>query len=411
MSSISDTNSNITQLEKTLASGKLASKAMLQGKRLLDRLQSPVKVVILGLPGTGKTQLLNLLAGKRLVPDGITLPSIELVWAEITRTLVTMGDQSVSIFDGVNIEQLGVAGSTFGQIEINLPNLECVSLLDVVVRGTLRDQEAAIDWAVQRADILIWCSQEFTTQEQKLWSRVPEFLKDHSFFALTKADELSSQGVLPARISNIQDIVSDEFHSLVPVATLQGIDAQEQVGGIDHSALGASGGAALMATIFRQVETGVRASADSALLFLSRFGIEPPDEPIIAANNKPAPLVQEPKAAGNAQEGQNDEGNPIPVALEYLKERSLNLTDFLPARYPENLSGILKYCTETADKLVEMVTPNSAQESALQSIQDDMMEAADLILLMQMESGEGPAADAVTLLLQLQRELEVKIAA
>lgn len=411
MSSIPTANSILVQLESTLASGKLASKAMQQGKRLLDRLQSPVKVVILGLPESGKTQLLNLLAGKRIVPDGTTLPSIELVWAEKTQTSVTMADQSVSTFDGINIEQLDVAGSTFGRIEISLPNLERISLLDVVVEGDLRDQEAAIDWAVQRADILIWCSQEFATQEQKLWSRVPEALKDHSFFVLTKADELSSQGILPARISTIQDIVSDEFHSLVPVATLQGIEALEKVGGIDRSALSASGGAALIAAIFRQVETGIRASADSALLFLSRFGIELPDEPIVAINNKSAPLAQEPKTAGDVEEGQVDESDPIPNALEYLKERSLSLTKFLPARYPENLSGILEHCTETADKLVEMVTPNSAQETALQGLQDDMMEAADLILLMQMESGEGPAADAVTLLLQLQRELEVKIAA
>jgi len=44
-------------------------------------------------------------------------------------------------------------------------------------------------------------------------------------------------------------------------------------------------------------------------------------------------------------------------------------------------------------------------------LQDDVMETADNILLLQLEGGAGPAADAVGILLQIRQEMEARIAA
>ena len=50
-------------------------------------------------------------------------------------------------------------------------------------------------------------------------------------------------------------------------------------------------------------------------------------------------------------------------------------------------------------------------EEASPDVEELILDAADVILLMQSEDGEVPAADAVTLLLQLRRELEARLAA
>ena len=42
---------------------------------------------------------------------------------------------------------------------------------------------------------------------------------------------------------------------------------------------------------------------------------------------------------------------------------------------------------------------------------DELAEASDMMVLMQVEEGDGPAADAVTLLLQLRRDMEMQLAA
>jgi hypothetical protein len=44
---------------------------------------------------------------------------------------------------------------------------------------------------------------------------MPDRLKDHGFLALTKADELIRGGP-SRRIADLDDIVAEEFHSLVP---------------------------------------------------------------------------------------------------------------------------------------------------------------------------------------------------
>ncbi len=402
------------QLEQLLASGEIPTKASQQGARLLERMKSPVRVAILGLPGSGKTQLLNLLSGRRVFPEGADLPSLELSWAKAANTFVTFEDQSILTHDGIALEKLNEAGSVFAKLEMDLPFLKNVSLLDLLMNGTLEDQEDVIDWAVEHADIILWCSQKFSTQEHMLWSRVPEVMKDHSFFVLTKADELSSQGVLSARISELQDTVAEEFLSLVPVATLQGVDALGVDGATDEAALIGSGGKALTTAINRQVEMGNRAASDSVLLFLNRYSSEQPLE------SQSTLSVQVEFSAKSTKQGENvteavsnsePEFNPTPDALNYLRSRATELEGFLPARNPENLSEILEHCAKTTDHLVEIVTAKGTGDVNVVNLQDDMMEAADVVLLMQMEAGEGPAADAVTLLLQLQRELEAKIAA
>jgi hypothetical protein len=120
--------------------------------------------------------------------------------------------------------------------------------------------------------MVIWCSQAFTPAERWLWSAMPDRLKDHGFLVLTKADELIREGTLADADRRLDDIVAEEFHSLVPVATLQGLAALCRDTGTDRDALAASGAEALISALLAHVEQGRRADLDAALLFLSRFG-------------------------------------------------------------------------------------------------------------------------------------------
>jgi len=395
----------LNQLEKSLVSGNLSADAKQKGEHLLARLKSPVRTVILGLSGSGKSQLLNFLAGQCIVPNDAALPSLELSWAEQSRTIVTQVDGTVESHEGIVLEELATTGAEFVKIEAALPILERISLLDVAVHGSIDNQTATIDWAIGRADIVLWCSQVFGPEERELWSRVPDALKDHSFLVLTKADAVSSAGELQTRISDLHDVVAEEFHSLFPLATLQAIAASQQDGAVDKSVLSASGGAALIAAILKQVALGRRADIDSVVSFLNRNGAMP------SAVTRSGGRSDVKRASESAEANALSTGDLFSTAFEYLLERAANLTGIQSELGAEYSSDILKHCNETANCLADIFMKDEYIAAGPPELQDDLMEATDMILLMQLEEGESPAADAVTLLLQLRRDIEMNVAA
>ena len=414
MNDVSSAAPVLNQLEKSLVSGNLSADAKQKGEYLLARLKSPVRTVILGLSGSGKSQLLNFLAGRRIVLSDAALPPLELSWAEQSRTIVTRNDGTLETRDGIILEELAGTDAEFVKIEAALPILEQISLLEVGVHGSIDSQTDTIDWAIGRADIILWCSQDFGAEERELWSRVPDALKDHSFLVLTKADAVSSPGDLQTKISDLQDVVAEEFHSLFPLATLQAISASQQDGAIDKSVLSASGGAALIAAILRQVELGRQADIDGVFLFLNRYGL------ISSALTRPAQnKTTDVAAAGNDARLINEGDDSIRLstsdlfssALDYLRERAADLTDIQPESGLENSSDILKHCTETAINLADIFVEDDYRTPGPSEFQDVLAEATDMVLLMWLEDGDGAAADAVTMLLQLRRDIEMNIAA
>lgn len=397
----------LRQLEQSLCSDALTPAASEQGRHLLERLNSPVRTVILGLPGSGKSQIFNLLAGKAVLSGRASLPSVELTFAEKSQTVFTLKNGETKTTDGIMPQDAENLGATFVSLEASLPVLAQTSLLDVFVGSDAEDQQAKIDWAIKRADIVLWCSQEFTAEERKIWSAVPDAMKDHSFFVLTKADSFSSKDALAARISALEDVVAEEFHSLVPVATLQANAAIATDCGVDEDLLSASGGKALIDVVLRQVELGRRADMDSVVLFLSRHkivtgtpGVKPEDLGIGAATALNLTPVQS-QAAKDAVCG----------ALEYLHQRATDLLPVADLADPDHATAILEHCSDTANNLAELITSKSSQVPDYMQLQDDIAEVSELLLLMRLEDGQGPAADAVTLLLQLRRDLELKLAA
>jgi hypothetical protein len=77
------------------------------------------------------------------------------------------------------------------------------------------------------------------------------------------------------------------------------------------------------------------------------------------------------------------------------------------AKVPVDL--ILDHTRETGEQIQSVVS--RGQSDALRRINSDLGEVMDLIMLMQLEKGHAPADDALTLLLQLRRELETLRAA
>ena len=381
------------RLAAALQSGAMPQTAETRGAQLLARLKAPVSVVVMGPPGSGKTSLVNLLIGRPVVPEGIDLPVTEIVSGPAARTVCTLPDGSTRAGDGIVAPADLPNDTVLVRLELPVPVLDSLSLTEIRVAGSPAEQRAAVDWATRRADIVLWCTQDFDGGERDLWARVPETLKDHSYLVLTMADQLLMKGILQDRIATLAEVVAEEFHSLMPVATLHALAARNAEAPENPTLWTASGGSALVRAVLRQVQTGRAADADSALVFLRRYG--PGDLPVPATD---------PAIAACAPARRGGDGL-VGSAIEFLAARSGELARGLPAGEADRRAFVLDHCLSTATELGGLLMQADPGDPAAADLQEDMAEGLDMLLLLQLEKTDDAAADAVTLMLQLGKEL------
>ena len=77
-----DLHIRTTQLEHALTHGLLPDDMVSLGNQLLTGLQRPTQITAFGMPGTGKTSILNMVLGSNAMPDLPDISAVELAWGE-----------------------------------------------------------------------------------------------------------------------------------------------------------------------------------------------------------------------------------------------------------------------------------------------------------------------------------------
>ena len=407
----------IERLNWALEADALPKAARDYANHLLNRLSQPVRVSVLGAPKSGKSQLINMFVGQQLVPKDAKLPTTEFIWGESERMTVTAADGSVSRVHSSDLATLSGRNAAFLQVELPVPILRRINLLEVVTDGSDEELASGVDWAVRRTDIALWCTQTFGTMERSVWSRVPDSLKDHAFLVLTKADVLSAEKVLSKRVADLETIVAEEFHSMFAVATLQAVRAFRPQG-VDEGMFHASGGGALTSEVLRHAERGRRADFDSAHMFLARYQVQagPKAVPTVA-NENPEPIADETLVIPNAIEAPVDTQTKVQNvelfadAVRFLKRRADGLAETAGSLREGETKPIVDLCVDAVEHLTDLFSQDESGCEAADAFIDELAEATDVMVLMQVEDGDAPAADAVTLLLQLRHDMEMQLAA
>ena len=400
----------VETLSAALASDRVPGEARLHGARLLDRLKTPVNVVVMGKPQVGKSRLIHMLLGRPLHLPVADQPAFEVMHGPRDRQHLLREDARIEDWtDGTRTEIPEDAAMM--RLELPVPLLTRMTLTEVSLEGPPETMRAVADWAFDRADIVLWCTQGFDAIERALWAVAPDTLKDHSFLVLTKADHLLMKGQLQDRLADLSGIVAQEFHSLYPVATIQAISARAGTGQTGPDVWTASGGRALHDAVLRLVDTGRRADADNALLFLSRYAAATGQERVPPRPAAPTP-GSAPEAAPDpvgdaAPEAAEDlqRAEVLAEALAYLQDRADRLLSELDMTASDDCGHVLAHCLETATTLSDLLGEFAREDAALTGLQDDIQESADMMLLLQLEHSEDAATDAVTLLLQLKKDM------
>jgi energy-coupling factor transporter ATP-binding protein EcfA2 len=429
-----------------LAEGTIPPAQVPHVETLVRQLTQPVRLTVMGPPGSGKSTLVNLLIGASALAPVRNLPTIEVVWGDTACCICTLPDgreRRMAAFDAATVASLS---PRFVRIELPLPALRKISVMELALPSEQAEVERALSWAVGRTDIALWCTQRFGAGERLVWSGVDEAMQDHAYLLLTKADTLVANGTLDPTLAQLR-AGADQFRHVLAIATTEAIAARRADGSIDREQLTRSGGRALIAAIMRDIDMGRDAARDRAELVLHQFGqpvqakvAAPSAAAGVAPAPKPAPLIlTEPLAPPAPKIVQPRRPSPRPATATHTPQPVVPARPVVPqkgtalreicepalgriARHGREAdatmraagaSGLARLAEDTA-ALVQWISDHldGAPSGApgLVELREAAFDAADLVQLMQLEGGPATLGESLSLLIQLKHEIETALA-
>ena len=386
------------RLTEFLENSGLEDRVRQSGLKLLRRVSAPVRVTVFGRPGSGKSQMLNMLLGRELIPDGLHPPTLSLHYGADWRLRLTLPNGQMEELTDFDLAAAVAKEPVFLDMEAPIEALKTLSLTELIAKGGKAEQKAAISWAVRRTDICLWCTTEFDDQDADLWANVPDHIKDHAYLVLTKAELWAERGELDARMVQMAEVASEEFHSFYAVAALQALSACKDGMLEDEALWSASGGEALVNALYDHAARGRQEDFDAADAFLYRYkslASAPPVAPALEIHAQTERTV-------TADES-------LVRAKAFLDSSAQELSEITVSFGKDTAPEILSHCLEIATELSDILTPLG--DSPANVLAEDTDRATEMITLLQLEGGATPAVDAICLLAQISQDIEEVLAA
>lgn len=431
------------QLEMALRAGQLPKQYQAFGESLLSRLRKPVQVVVIGPPGSGKSALLDMLLGRVVIGKTPATGLIEIThgpqeWAEIH-----LPNRDVTQFEGLLATHAAVSRTKENQARTSetqvpralrlrqeLPDnrLRGVNLTEITLAGRPENQAAILEQALAFGDITLWCSPEFSPQEQALWSTAPDLKKDHAFLVLTMADRQIMRGQLSQRLETLEERAGEDFLGIYPLAAVQGLTAQtgqtDQTGraGIDRKLWRASGGKRLYDDLMHQIDMGRTCDLDQADMLVRQFSREISRSPATPFTRfEPLSTKQASSQATKHAARRSPKTAPqvaakapqdaLAAAAELLTAKAQDLLQQSTQAGPNGgrpanaVETVLDGALDAVRSLSEQLATCDETTPEIRAAQTAALDGEEVLMLCQIEQNEEAAIDAVTLLLQLKREM------
>lgn len=412
-----------SDLKEAIASGALSEPLRLRAADIVNRIERPVRLAALGLPGSGKSMLLNLLLGADVLPEGLRLPTMRLSHGAEAEAICTMPDGSTKTVPGADMTTVAATGAVYVEVKLPLPALTKLSMLEVVAGAEPADQKRALLWAAKRTDIALWCTKDIFGQgEQDLWSYMPHDIQDHAFLMLTRADALAARGELVKRLDEVQRSGKDFFKQVLPIGTKAAIAARKEDGTVDKDALRSSGGVALISAILRAVESGRQVARDQAEVFLRQIDYTPmsaldDDSAHMPKKQHETTAVfqelpsQEEIDAANTTRLKPESREAVEQAVAQLTAEGTVMVEALSTGMLDE-DSVMDTCVDTVAWLADYLAESGAKDDpVLARTRDAAVDAADLVQLIQLETSDTTATDALSIMIQLKQEMQAALAA
>lgn len=382
------------QLEQALNQDGLPQEYFDWGNQLLRRLDKPVQVVVIGQPGSGKSSVIDMMLGQSVISRHAGHPIVEVCYGPETCVELEAADGRISRHAGT-LPHIAPAPNTVRmQQQLPDPALLNHNFVEITLNASPEQNHNIVQRAARHADIILWCSQGFTPEEQQLWAAVPDEKKDHSFLVLTMADRQIMRGTLTGLLETLNDFAAEQFLGLYPLAAVQAITAQTAGQSVNSELWKSSGGRQLAGDVLKQIDLGRASDVDQAEMLIRQFA------PQIAEQQ----WQQTPPAPADTPVPNHSPSDTLlHTALDLLQGRANQM--LAKTDGGATADDILADCMDTVKDLSKTLMASQDHSRRIQSALDAAQDGEELLILFQLERGEDAAVDAVTLLLQLKREI------
>ena len=389
-------------LDRALGADVLPDKAAAAAESLRARLKAPVKTTVMGLPDTGKSRVVELLAGKEFLPVGVRLPALRVIWGEAELTRIKRADGTSETREGLQSRWAMERRAVMVEMTAPLPALKRITLMEIGIGLGRTEQVRACAWAARQSELIVWCTRDFGAAEQAAWATMPDAIRDQAILLRPKID-LSPNPA--AALDRAHRLARDDFEKVLAIDTPRALEARRGAK-LDRDEFKASGGQPLIAAVLRVADRMRQGYLDRADLLLARYEGE-----LSAPAPMPAPAPDEPAPEATAPRAPERPAAPEPsgppvseVGRATVRQATAQLRLVGSELSGADGDAILERSVDALSELEESLSDTS--EAALSEIAEDAQEALDLVQLMQIENDKTSAEDAVMLMLQLRRRLD-----
>lgn len=235
-------------------------------------------------------------------------------------------------------------------------------------------QHSTPDFA--KVDIAIWATRQLDAAENAIWAAAPDSVKDHSFLLALYDDGAA----IPDQQTPWVDAALDEF------AKFMALPIRHQQCEVQP----------LWSAVLASVAQGRQADQDHAtyLIELLKGKVT---QPLAKPVAEPTPVAE-----------------PVAQPISTIWQQAADTLIVHGAAISVidgtlDCAAVLAECATATDDLSDLFMAAPQGDEDQQRFQDDVMLAADNIVLMSLENDAASATDAVTMLLQLQRDVSVRL--
>lgn len=378
-------------LEQLVFSSTLPDAQKLEATKLLEQLETPIRVVLAGADACDRLRLLGALLCQSL--SELPPASIYVQHGPVFQVSFQSADGSITRPSQGSLAPPSDTPIARTYMRSPHPILEHlrVHLPGRMELNQLRRNDPMAGLA-HIADIVIWATDSFTGLEASQWAPLPRSLKDHSLLV----HMAGLRPTLPDRLDRLKKLAKRDFYAFcsVDLNTVQTIAEAEAN--------------SLRQKLAKLTQLGVASLEDRISLFLDRHEayLSDPEDEIGVSAQVLSPLEKEdpPATLQELQRLYKD-------AAKVLRKQATLMCDPPPDDSHEQISQLLQGCAETAEHLTSLFEPVDNPDPTFCALREEVLSSADRLLLMSMETGVAPAIDAVSTLLQMRRDFDLQFEA